>query len=106
MEHLLTSALPLAVPCDAGDLAGVSAVFHGDVGGPAVILHETHPGGIGILREAFVRLEAIAMTARQIVEACPCDTGCPSCIQRFTCPTLNEPLDKAGAIELLAVLTD
>jgi DEAD/DEAH box helicase domain-containing protein len=106
VEHLLTSALPLAVPCDAGDLAGVSAIFHGDVGGPAVILHETHPGGIGILREALVRLESIATTARQIVEACPCETGCPSCIQRFTCPTLNEPLDKAGAIELLAVLTD
>lgn len=106
VEHLLTAALPLAVPCDAGDLAGVSVAFHGDVGGPAVILHETHPGGIGILREAFARMDGIVATARQIVEACPCETGCPSCIQRFTCPTLNEPLDKDGAVDLLRLLAD
>lgn len=106
VEHLVTAALPLAVPCDTGDLAGVSVTFHGDVGGATVILHETHPGGTGILREAFVRLDAIATAARQIVEGCGCETGCPSCIQRFTCPTLNEPLDKAGAVELLRLLTD
>lgn len=102
VEHVITSAIPLAVPCDAGDLAGLSAEFHPGVGGPVVALYETHPGGIGILEEAYARLDRIVAAAAQIVADCPCRDGCPSCIQRFRCPTLNEPLDKAGAGPLLA----
>ena len=101
VEHLLAAALPLAVPCDAGDLAGVSAAFHPDTGAPTIVLHETRPGGAGIVRTAFPSLPRIAAAARAIVAECPCEAGCPSCIQSFSCPLLNEPLDKAAALLLL-----
>ena len=104
IEHLLAAALPLAVPCDAGDLAGVSTVLHPDTNLPTIVLHETRPGGAGIVRTAFPDLSRIAAAARAIVADCPCEDGCPSCIQSFSCPSLNEPLDKAAAVALLGEL--
>ena len=104
IEHLLAAALPLAVPSDAGDIAGLSTIMHPDTLSPTIILHETRPGGAGIVRTAFPALARIAEAARSIVADCPCESGCPACIQSFSCPSLNEPLDKAMALVLLGEL--
>ena len=39
-------------------------------------------------------------TARMI-EGCPCERGCPSCVQSPKCGNLNELLDKDAALTLL-----
>ena len=104
IEHLLAAALPLAVPSDAGDIAGFSTILHPDTLSPTIILHETRAGGAGIVRTAFPALARIAEAARSIVADCPCESGCPACIQSFSCPSLNEPLDKAMALVLLGEL--
>lgn len=104
VEHLLAAALPLAVPCDIGDLAGLSTQLHPDTGTPTIVLHETRPGGAGIIRVAFGALDRIVAAARQMAMECPCENGCPGCIQSVACPSLNEPLSKAGAVALLAEL--
>ena len=53
----------------------------------------------------FKRFETLVDDAHRLISECPCDTGCPSCVQSPKCGNLNEPLHKAGAIELLARMT-
>ncbi len=40
------------------------------------------------------------MTA-ELMAACPCDQGCPSCIHSPKCGSGNKPLDKAAALFLV-----
>ena len=45
-------------------------------------------------------------TAYELVTTCPCDDGCPSCVQSPKCGNWNEYLDKDAAGRLLGVLRD
>jgi DEAD/DEAH box helicase domain-containing protein len=42
--------------------------------------------------------------AHELVRDCPCDDGCPSCVQSPKCGNWNEYLDKYAAALLLEAL--
>ena len=77
VANALTGVLPLFVGCDVAD---VGAVVEAGGGGPVLYLYDRHPGGAGFAREAFQRLEQLLEAALELVERCPCDDGCPSCV--------------------------
>ena len=56
---------------------------------------------MGITRQGFRVFEDLVSDAHRLIAECPCDSGCPSCVQSPKCGNLNEPLNKRGAIELL-----
>jgi DEAD/DEAH box helicase domain-containing protein len=103
-EHALISVLPLVAMCDRWDIGGLSTDVHPDTGGPTIVIHEATPGGVGITRRAFDAFAMLAGDAALVVRDCPCDSGCPSCVQSPKCGNLNEPLSKPGALTLLTLL--
>ena len=102
MEHSQIAVLPLIAMCDRWDIGGLSTNLHPQTGGPAIFIHEAHPGGVGITRLGYAAFERLTQDAHRLIADCRCEKGCPSCVQSPKCGNLNEPLEKAGALELLA----
>jgi len=87
--------------CDRWDIGGLSTNVHAQTGEATIFIYDGHPGGIGITRRGFDRFEQLVHDARGLVSECPCEAGCPSCVQSPKCGNLNDHLYKQGAIDLL-----
>ena len=104
-EHAQIAVLPLLAMCDRWDIGGLSTNAHPQTGGPTIFIYDGHPGGVGITRQGFLRFGDLVRDARLLIGECPCEDGCPSCVQSPKCGNLNEPLAKAGALEVLDRMT-
>ena len=100
-EHGQIAVLPLIAMCDRWDIGGLSTNVHFQTGAPTIFIYDGHPGGVGITRTGYHAFERLVDDALRLIEECPCESGCPSCVQSPKCGNLNEPLNKNGAIELL-----
>jgi len=96
-EHAQIAVLPLIAMCDRWDLGGLSTNLHPQTGEPTIFIHEGHPGGVGLTRQAFARFTELVRDAYDLISDCRCRAGCPSCVQSPKCGNLNEPLAKDGA---------
>lgn len=103
-EHAMIALLPLLAMCDRWDIGGLSIDWHAAFEGPGIFIYDGHAGGIGIAQRGFDRFERWVGATRDAIAACPCGAGCPSCVQSPKCGNLNEPLDKAGALDLVTLL--
>jgi DEAD/DEAH box helicase domain-containing protein len=100
-EHGQIAVLPLIAMCDRWDIGGLSTAFHHQTGRATIFIYDGHPGGVGLTRAGFERYESLVADALRLISECPCESGCPSCVQSPKCGNLNEPLSKGGAVELL-----
>jgi DEAD/DEAH box helicase domain-containing protein len=83
MGALLRTVAALSVMCDPRDLgvsitediAGAMKVFE-----PNLYLYDNYPGGIGQSAPLFRMASRLLEGASKLVQACPCETGCPSCV--------------------------
>ena len=101
VEHTSIGLLPLFALCDRNDIGGVSTPWHPQVGAPTIFVHDAHPGGVGIAETGFRLIDDWLRATLTLLHECPCQTGCPSCIQSPKCGNNNEPLDKAAAARIL-----
>jgi DEAD/DEAH box helicase domain-containing protein len=101
VEHAAIAMLPLFALCDRNDIGGVSTPIHADTGKAQIFIYDAYPGGVGIAEKGFEMIENLWSATLEAIKECPCQEGCPSCIQSPKCGNNNEPLDKGAALILL-----
>jgi DEAD/DEAH box helicase domain-containing protein len=119
LAHAMRNVAPLLLMCDGHDLGlsidGVSLEGGGRVGGvhrsdttpelaadPTIFLYDNYPGGIGFSEPLFSMHDGLVARTRQLIDECPCESGCPSCVGP---EGAAGPRAKAVASALLAALT-
>jgi len=103
-EHCAIGLLPLVATCDRWDVGGVSTPMHEDTGLTTIFVYDGYEGGAGVTERGFRNVERWLHATLERLRECPCRDGCPSCVQSPKCGNGNEPLDKAAAAALLAVV--
>ncbi|MEX2587860.1 MAG: DEAD/DEAH box helicase [Actinomycetota bacterium] len=103
-EHAGIGLLPVFAMADRWDIGGVSTALAADTGLPTVFIYDGYPGGAGIAERGFEQARRHLRATLQGIQGCRCERGCPSCVQSPKCGNGNDPLDKAGAVRLLATI--
>lgn len=101
MEHAVIGLLPLEIVADRNDFGGISIPLHPQLGLAAVFVYDALPGGAGLAHAAFNAGAGILESTLRAISSCPCEDGCPGCIQSPKCGAGNRPLSKDGAVMLL-----
>ncbi|HZC29701.1 MAG TPA: DEAD/DEAH box helicase, partial [Gaiellaceae bacterium] len=80
-EHAMIALLPLWAMCDRWDIGGLSTNIHVQTGRPTVFVYDGHAGGVGITARGFDAFEGWSEDTARMIDGCPCERGCPSCVQ-------------------------
>jgi DEAD/DEAH box helicase domain-containing protein len=67
---------------------------------PTLYLYDSVPGGVGLASRLFDERESLLRRARQLLEACTCEHGCPACVGPVVTGKGRKPL----ALEVLSAL--
>jgi len=106
LEHALISMFPLYALADRYDIGGISHPLHPQLQQAAVFIYDGYPGGVGLAAKAYEMTEPLLRKTRDLIAACACEDGCPSCIHSPKCGAGNKPLDKAAAIQIAGGLLE
>jgi DEAD/DEAH box helicase domain-containing protein len=118
--HALESIATLLLMCDRRDIGtaigerppspgieaeweaipeiGVRATEEKEYFEPNLYLYDAYPGGIGFSEPLFRACDLLLRRTRELIAACPCEKGCPSCVGPLGERT---ELAKAAALEIL-----
>jgi DEAD/DEAH box helicase domain-containing protein len=81
LAYVLGQLAPLFLMCDSRDL-GVHSDPESPLADarPAVVIYDQVPAGIGFSQRLFELHEELVTRAYELVAACECTDGCPSCV--------------------------
>ena len=68
---------------------------------PTIFLYDNFPSGIGFSEPLFGMHEALLARTHELIDGCPCESGCPSCVGP---EGATGPLAKAVALSLVRLL--
>lgn len=83
LGNVLRTVGAVLLMCDARDLglASLGAQDSADaLLDPEIFLYDNYPSGIGQSEPLFRLREELVAKAAELLEACPCKAGCPSCV--------------------------
>jgi DEAD/DEAH box helicase domain-containing protein len=97
MEHASIGITPLMILADRNDLGGLATPFHPKTDSAAIFIYDGLPGGAGLSRQIYPQVRRLLENARDVIDRCRCEEGCPACIHSPKCGSGNHPMDKSGA---------
>jgi DEAD/DEAH box helicase domain-containing protein len=71
---------PFFLLCDVRDLGTSERLKDPHFDSPALFVFDQYPGGTGLAEKLMERLDQVNAAAAELVETCPCEEGCPSCV--------------------------
>ena len=77
---LVRNVAPVFLLCDPRDLGVATRLRDPELECPAVYVYDAHPGGSGLAEGLHQRVAQVLAGCRELVAACACVAGCPSCI--------------------------
>ncbi|MFZ5915326.1 MAG: DEAD/DEAH box helicase [Chloroflexota bacterium] len=80
LAYTLRHVAPLYLMCDPGDIGVFSEVRWSATRAPTICIYDNVPGGTGFSERLFELHDTLLQAAREVVAACPCRGGCPSCV--------------------------
>jgi DEAD/DEAH box helicase domain-containing protein len=80
LANLMGNIAPVYLMCDPRDLRTVPQVRSPFSGVPTLYIYDAYPGGIGLAEKLFDIHELLIDSASSVLKACPCESGCPSCV--------------------------
>jgi DEAD/DEAH box helicase domain-containing protein len=118
LAFAMRNVAPLLLMCDGHDLGlsvdGVSLGGASRIGGssrggetpelsaaPTIFLYDNYPSGIGFSEPLFGMHEALLARTHELIDGCPCESGCPSCVGP---EGATGPLAKTVALSLVRKL--
>jgi DEAD/DEAH box helicase domain-containing protein len=78
IANVISEVLPFLVMCDTGDIGSMVDLMNN--GAPSLFIYDKYPGGIGFAQRSFDKTEQLFMAAQELIAACTCEEGCPSCV--------------------------
>ena len=80
ISHALKHVAPLKLMCDPSDVHVVPQVRSTHDEKPVIYLYDRYPGGVGLSEKVYDDLESLLTSSLELIDGCPCDSGCPSCV--------------------------
>jgi DEAD/DEAH box helicase domain-containing protein len=99
LTHLIHHLAPIFLLCDIRDVGSWlgdgspaqqgqvvtretmrSQLLQGETFTPTIYLYDNQPGGIGLAERIFEVLPDLLARGLEVLEACGCRIGCPSCV--------------------------
>jgi DEAD/DEAH box helicase domain-containing protein len=83
LGNALRTVASLLLMCDPHDLgAAVTEESASSLANwsPNLYLYDSYPGGVGLSEPLYRDSERLLRETRGLIEACACDSGCPSCV--------------------------
>ena len=80
LSNVMVNVTPLFVMCDPKDIRAIVQVRSPFTDLPTLYIYDNYPGGVGFSEKIFELRDKILIAARELIENCGCDEGCPSCV--------------------------
>ncbi|MFA7574908.1 MAG: DEAD/DEAH box helicase, partial [Arcobacteraceae bacterium] len=80
LSNVMVNVAPLFIMCDPKDIQAVAQIRSPFTDLPTLFIYDNYPGGVGFSEKIYELRNKILEAARDLIENCGCDEGCPSCV--------------------------